>query len=433
MDKTLLKNIFIVAVIVMLIGGLVTCAAVNREKISELFVQKNADFYNQPSPKNNDVPEITEEPTIEPIEEPTEAPETPVQTAEAENEETPMPTSTLEPTPCFTVGHGEESEAPIIEIQETIDWEIEEGQQEPGDGQEQTAEGTPVTDEKTFPPLVITITKQSGSAAVYSKELVEQAGKVVYISRFIKRNTYTFTIKFMKPGKTQIAFIYDNGRFSLPTYFYIYDIVATEEGEVKGTLVGEYAYSASENKYMDVKDKYVYVYEGTIANILNGFGVKLVMPTPTPTPKPTEDNKPTPTPKSESIVKGAVEYINYIENAPTSEWVMSDEYNKEVFEISSFIETRFDKSKLFQFAVKSLDNPGYTNVCFAHYISVNGMMLLDELNVYKITLNENGRIDIENLVTIQRNEDETFGDLGFVVNQILEQYNLPEQKPILES
>lgn len=431
MDKTLLKNIFIIAIIVLLIGGLVTCAVINREKISELFVEKNPDFYTQPSPNRTDVPEITEEhtaePTAEQTEEPTEAPIMPTQMPDVEEAATPAPTQTPEPTPKLTLTHGEETDAPIIEIQENEPV----AEETPETDNAKNAEATEAPKKKQFAPLVITITKQTGSAAVYAKERVAEAGKVVDVSRFIRRNTYTFTIKFKNPGRTQIAFIYDNGRFSLPTYFYIYDIVATEDGQVIGTLSGEYAFSTTENEYMEMKDKYVYVYSGTIASLLEQFGVKLVMPTATPTPKPQNTNIPTPTPRAETITKEAVEYINYIDNSPTNEWVMSDEYNKEIVEITRLIEPKFNKSILYQFQVKSLDNPGYTNACFVHYINVNGMMLVDEINVMKITITEYGRIEIENLVTIQRNEDETFGELGFMVEQILTQYKLQEQKPFI--
>lgn len=416
MDKTLFRNIFIIFVIITLLGSMAVCTMANKDKIVGLFVDKNTEFYSQPSP-DTDFKNERSFPTLEPVSEsaspiPVEEQNTPEPTDIPKPTNTPVPNGTAEPTPVFSLsneGENEPDNSNALEPQPTNE------------------NGTQKEKEEDNGPLIITVTKQSGPAAVYVKERVNDIGKYITIDKRVRQNTYTFTISYKATGVTQLAFLYDNGKFSLPSYFYIYDIITSDDGSVKGKLVGEYSYSSTENKYMELSSRHAFVYTGTIVGLLNQFGVKLVMPTQNPTPTPdTSQQKANPTPEVESVVKGATEIISYTERSPLNTWKMSDEYNKEIISAEPLVIRRLDDANDYRFTFTSLDNPGHTNVCIVHYNTVDGAVIVDDINVYKITVKENGRIDIDKLISIQRDEDGTFGESELIAKQILNQYKLEE-------
>ncbi len=415
MDKTLLKNILIVAVILSLTASLITCALANKEKIKRLVIEENADFYMQPSPRITDNQTKTETSNAESTPGQTKTHET-TGTAETEIQVTHIPDETPGPSPKIVMTDEEEMEGSSDEKESSPD----NATPAQKDDSNQNAE------KDEYRPLVITVTKQSGSASVYLKEIVNDAGKYITVKKTVKKNTYTFTINYKSPGVTQLAFLYDNGRFTLPSYFYIYDVVTTEDGKINGKLAGEYSYSQSKNQYMELSFRHAFVDTSVVHYILKKFGVILIMPTPIPTitPGPSGNSQMTPTAAIETTVKGAVETMVFNEHHSLNSWVISDNYNKKIIKAERLVEIKGDKSTDFKFLFTSLDNPGYTNVCIAHYNSVDGVLLLDEINIFRITVKENGRIDIDKTIFIQRDEDGTFGENQKIVETLIKQFTL---------
>lgn len=269
MDKTFLRNAFIIIIILAFVGGFVTCAVINKDTITGLFHQNNSDFYTQPVPapvetKSSFIGETalpTEAPTPEPTEEPT-----PIPTTEPTIEPTPEPT--LEPLPEVIVTGGEE----IIE-------DVQDDETQAAETSE-PIETTEDNKDKEREPLMITITVPNKRAEVIVKQKLVHEGKYIDIEEKIENRTHTFIISAKGDAaiKTEVLFLYNDNRYDVPAYFYIYEITTSLDGKISGKLIGEYAYSEKENVYIELLNQYDYVYTGTVIMLLEPFGIKLIMP-----------------------------------------------------------------------------------------------------------------------------------------------------------
>lgn len=298
-----------------------------------------------------------------------------------------------------------------------------------------TANSTP---QIVYSPLTLTMTRTGGKEDAYARELSADKGKYITIERSVNGNEYRFDISYKADGSTKLMMLFDDGSFSRPQYFYIYDVTASG-GRVTAKQTGEYAYSAASKQYMDMKNGRALVENSTMVNLLKQFGINYVPVTPSPaptstpaptaaptssatnTPKPT--TQPTDAPSPTPFYTGAWKSITLSTSAQNDKWILSSKYNQSLVTTKAETGSHQDGGTTFydfKFTFTSKDVPGATNVCFAYYENRE----LDAIEVYRIVIADNGKMSFDRTRSLARGSDGTFGSNQQLAEELATQFGL---------
>lgn len=298
-----------------------------------------------------------------------------------------------------------------------------------------TAQSTP---QIVYSPLTLIITKTGGSESGYCKEQLSTKGKYVDIEREVDGNNFKFHFSYKADGKTKVLLLFDDGSFTRPQYFYVYELTANG-GKVTGKKVGEYAYSAGKKQYMDMMNGRALVDNTEMKNMLSAYGINYTPATPTPaptstptqtaaptsgpsnTPKPTATPTASPTPTP--FYSGSWKSITLSTSAQGDKWILSSKYNQNLVSTKSETSSHQDGGTTFydyKFTFTSKDVPGSTNVCFAYYDNHE----LDALEIYRIVIADNGKMSFDRTRSLARGSDGTFGNNQTEVETLVTQFAL---------
>lgn len=382
------------------------------------------------TPNATDAPAVTQKPQNTPVQT-TSAPATnsptqrPTHTAAATQAPTPRPTATVKPTSTPTV---RPTSTPTAKPTSTPT-------QKPTNTPRPTAQGTP---QVIYSPLTLIITKTGGSESGYCKEQLSTKGKYVDIEREVDGNDFKFHFSYKADGKTKVLLLFDDGSFTRPQYFYVYELTANG-GKVTGKKVGEYAYSAGKKQYMDMMNGRALVDNTEMKNMLSAYGINYTPATPTPaptstptqtaaptsgpsnTPKPTATPTASPTPTP--FYSGSWKSITLSTSAQGDKWILSSKYNQNLVSTKSETSSHQDGGTTFydyKFTFTSKDVPGSTNVCFAYYDNHE----LDALEIYRIVIADNGKMSFDRTRSLARGSDGTFGNNQAEVETLVTQFAL---------